>query len=135
MGLAERRIIKDFQDNQYGGFVRAIQEAGGNQIEVDVRWDEIAKDGQSQLFLDAWPKLYFTPVIEALRSIGRDDLGKEALQAGFKRVEIHNLGGHYSPESAIAFADGTLRIDHDLVNVDDVEARTRHIIQIVEAAL
>ena len=135
MGLAERRAIKDFQDKHLPALTKQIQDLAGFAIPLEITWEQLAVDGQSSLYEEAWPALYFTPVIEALKEIARDDMGKAALKAGLKKIEFRNSGGFYSPHSAIKFEGGTLLIDHDVSNIGDVGERTKYIIEIVEKAL
>ncbi len=135
MGLAERRASKDFQDKQFVELKKEIEKAAGFAVPLDISWDQLAKDGQSHLYADSWPELYFKPLIESFRQIARDDMGREALAAGLKKIEIRNAKGAYSPHSAISFENGTLTIDHDLSNVGDTADRTKYIVEIVEKGL
>jgi len=135
MGLAERRATKEFQDKQFPELSTEIQKLAGFPVPIEVTWDQLAVEGRSNLYKESWPELYFKPVIEALRQIGRDQMGKDAIKAGLKKVEIRNSKGAYSPTSAITFHDGQLTIDHDLSNVGDTKARADYIIEIVEKDL
>lgn len=135
MGLAERRSAKDFQDKQYPALAADIRKAAGTDIEVEVAWDQLATAEQAHLYAEAWPELYFKPVIEALRKITRDEMGKEALAGGLKKIEIRNSKGAFSPHSAISFSGGTLEIDHELSNVQDTAGRTEYIVEILEKNL
>ena len=135
MGLAERRATKEFQDKQFPELSTEIQKLAGFPVPIEVTWDQLAVEGRSNLYKESWPELYFKPVIEALRQIGRDQMGKDAIKAGLKKVEFRNSKGAYSPTSAITFHDGQLTIDHDLSNVGDTKARADYIIEIVEKDL
>jgi hypothetical protein len=135
MGLAERRATKDFQDKQFAMLQSDIQKLAGNPIPIEVDWDQLAVDEMSHNYAEAWPELYFKPIIEALRLITRDEMGKDAIKSGLKKVEIRNSKGAYYPETAITFESGTLAIDHSLSNVGDTKARTDYIVQIVEKGL
>jgi hypothetical protein len=135
MGLAERRAAKEFQDKHFPNLQAEIHKIAGFPIPIEVNWDQLAEEGQAHLYKDSWPDLYFKPVIEAFRQIGRDDMGKEALKGGVKKVEIRNSKGASSSHNAISFTEGTLQIDHRLANVGDTSDRTKYIIEIVEKAL
>ena len=75
--------------------------------------------------MDSWTKVYFTPTIEALKSIARDDMGRDALKTGLKRITFCNTAGRYSADSAVSFVSGELVIDHDPdCNVDYIQDRT-----------
>lgn len=135
MGLAERRATKEYQDKHFPELKKEIEKLAGFAVPIEVDWDQLAVEGQTELYKEAWTEIFFKPVIEALRQIGRDDMGKEALKSGFKKIEIRNASGYYSPGSAITFTNGVLMIDHELSNVGDTKDRTEHIVKIVEKGL
>jgi hypothetical protein len=86
-------------------------------------------------YKEAWTEIYFKPVIDALRQITRDDMGKEALKDGLKKIEFRNSSGNSSAHRAITFINGTIMIDHELTNVGDTTDRTKHLIELVEKGL
>ena len=135
MGLAERRAIKEFQDKQWKDLQSEIHKVAGFAVPIEVLWDQLAVEGQVEIYKEAWPEIYFKPVIEGLRQIGRDEMGKEAVKAGLKKIEFRNSQGAYSPHSAISFVSGTLVIDHELSNIGDTKDRTKYLIEIVEKGL
>lgn len=135
MGLAERRVVKEFQDKHLPKLMEELEKAAGFAVPIEVAWDQLAVEGDSRLYLEAWPEIYFKPIIEACRQISRDDIGKEALREGFKRVELRNSKDASSPGRAITFDNGTLTIDHSLSNVGDTAERAKYVVEIVEKAL
>jgi len=135
MGLAERRATKDFQDKHFPTLQTEIHKAAGFAVPIEVTWDQLAVEGQTENYREAWSEIFFKPVIEALRQIGRDDMGREAVKTGLKKIEFRNSKGAYSPHSAITFQNGILMIDHELSNVGDTNDRTKYIIEIVEKGL
>jgi hypothetical protein len=135
MGLAERRAAKEFQDKQFPDLRNEIHKVAGFPVPIEVNWDQIAVEGQVDYFKEAWTEIFFKPVIEALRQIGRDEMGKEVIKGGLKKIELRNSAGNYSPGSAITFQGGMIVIDHELSNVGDTKARTQHLIEIVEKGL
>lgn len=136
MGLAERRAVKDFQDKQYPELKRALDAAAGFGVEVEVNWDTLAQDEMSHLYAEAFPKVYFKPIIDAFQTICADQMGKDALKGALKKVVICNTSGYWSPEGAIKFEGGTLKIDHEpCSNIDYIEERTKHIVSLLEKSL
>ena len=135
MGLAERRAAKEFQDKSFLELKNEIHKVAGFPVPIEVNWEQLSEEGQSHLYKEAWTEIYFKPVIEAFRLIARDDLGKEALKAGVKKVEFRNSSGAYSPHSAITFTNGAIVIDHALSNVGDTKDRATYLVEIVEKAL
>jgi hypothetical protein len=135
MGLAERRAIKDFQDNHLPKLKAEIDKAAGFDVPLEVNWEQLAVEGSNSYFFEAWTEIFFTPVIEALRQIGRDDMGKDALKSGLKKIEFRNLAGNSSPGYAITFQNGTLAYDHSLANIGDTADRTKTTIELMEKSL
>jgi hypothetical protein len=135
MGLAERRASKEFQDKHFPELRNEIQKLAGFPVPIEVLWDQLAVEGQTEYYKEYWTEIFFKPVIDGLRQIGRDDMGKEALKAGLKKIELRNSAGAYSPGSAISFQNGHLVIDHELSNVGDTKDRTKYLIEIVEKGL
>lgn len=135
MGLAERRATKEFQDKQFVELRNEIHKVAGFPVEIDVLWDQLAVEGQTALYKEAWTEIFFKPIIEGLRQIGRDEMGKAALKGGLKKLELRNSCGAYSPHSAITFVGGTLVIDHELSNVGDTKDRIKYLVEIVEKGL
>ena len=125
MGIAERRATKEFQDKSLPGLQAQIRKFAGFEVPIEISWDQLAKEGASDRFMDSWTKVYFTPTIEALKSIARDDMGRDALKSGLKRITFCNTAGRYSADSAVSFVSGELTIDHDPdCNVDYIQDRT-----------
>jgi len=136
MGLAERRAAKEFEDTQFPALRDEIIKVTGFPVPIEINWTQLAVDGYGHMYKESWPEIYFKPVIEGLRQICRDQMGKDAVKAALKKVEFRNSTGSYSPHSAISFQNGMLVIDHEPVsNVGDTKDRTKYLIEIVEKAL
>jgi hypothetical protein len=135
MGLAERRATKEFCDKPFVELSNEIRKVAGFAVPIEVAWDQLAVEGQTSYYKEAWTEIFFKPIIEGLRQIGRDEMGKEAIKAGLKRIELRNSCGAYSPHRAISFVDGALVIDHELSNVGDTQDRIKYLVEIVEKGL
>ena len=136
MGLTERRALKSFQETQFPELKRAIEQAAGFAVPVEVSWDSLAKDDMSHLYAEAFPKVYFAPIIDALKSVCTDDMGRDALKKSLKKVVICNTAGHSSSNRAISFEAGVLTVDHDPVcNINYGNERLEAIVKILEKAL
>ena len=105
MGLAERRKIKELQDEVLPGRVREIEEICGQPIPYEVDWDSLANDAAGLNFLD---NLSCHRLNMALRTICMDDVGKEALREGLKLVRLKNVPD--ATAKHIAFTDGVLEM-------------------------
>ncbi len=136
MGLAERRAAKNFETSHFPKLRKEVEDAAGFAMPVDVDWDSLTTEGESHLYGECWPKVYFEPLAHAFRDICVDEMGKEALKKGLKRIRIQNKLNVYSGESCASFESGVLTIDHlPTSNVDDVNLRSRGIQKMLEAAL
>jgi hypothetical protein len=136
MGLVERRAVKEFETKRFPQFKKDIDEAAGFEVPVTVAWDTLALEGEAHLYDECWPQVYFVPLIAALKAITIDDMGKEALKAGLKKIEIQNRAGTYYGDRMASFDGGTLLLDHKPhTNVDDVKDRTKGIQTLLESKL
>jgi hypothetical protein len=135
MGLAERRVTQEFQTNELPGLQKQINEAAGFTFPVEVRWEQLTPDGESHLYAESWKGIYFEPLIAALKSIARDEMGRDALKA-VKGVVIQNTAGIANEDHWASFAEGTITLDHDpITNVYAAEQRAARLIQVLESNL
>lgn len=123
-GLAERRAIKQFQETKFAQVKKDLDTAVGGELTLVVDWDKVARPGEAELYNDNnyLMNTVFLPLIEALRQIGRDEMGKSSLKAGLKSVHVT-----YDEATAVAsalndglkFDGGTLTINFTpLANAD-----------------
>lgn len=136
MGLAEKRSSKEFADKEFPAWQKRLQDAAGFPVEVAVNWDQLSEDGMSHLFAEAWPKVYFAPIEQALKSITVDDMGKSALKTALKKINAVNVQGISDGGRCCTFSAGVLTIDHKpFTNIDDVSERAASIQSALEKAL
>ena len=136
MGLAERRVVLDFETNALPALKTRIEEAAGAAVPVEIQWDGLCPNGESHLFIECWSAIYFEPLIAALKTVGRDAMGKEALKAGLKKIVVQNTKGNYYADGLAALENGSLTLDHEpLTNAGDVDARTAALVNVLEAGL
>ncbi len=131
MGLAERRAIKNFQDNHFPKQKEAVQAAAGFPVDIDVDWDSLTVADSSHLYDEAFPKVYFEPLTAALKNITIDDLGRDALKAGLKKIKIKDEGSSWP-----SFEAGVLTLKFYAVsNLDYGDERRKAIQDILEKGL
>src|SRR5262249_2942553 len=136
MGLVERRATEEFKTRRLPALVEEITAAAGIAIPVEVAWDKLALPEQAHLYSECWEQVYFRPLIDARKGVAIDDLGREALRAGLKKVSITNGGEIYYGDRMATFADGVLTLDHQpTTNVSDVRDRTDGIRKVLENGL
>ena len=135
MGLAEKRIIKEFETTAYPALKKKIDEAAGFEVVMEVRWDTLAKDEKYQgSWIASWPKIYFVPIENAFKEICADAMGRDALKGALKKIIVQNAAESYSSYWA-TFDDGVLTLDYQFTNVDAVDDRTQKLRAAVEAKL
>lgn len=106
MGLNERRKIKELQDTTFPERTAELTEiSGGGSIVYDVDWDSFADDLEALNFLD---NISCHRTNMALRVICMDDMGKEAVREGLKRIKLKNVKTR--PEMKITFHGGVLEM-------------------------
>jgi hypothetical protein len=134
MGLAERRAAAEFQTAVFPGLKQQIDGAAGFEVPMEIDWQSLAQPNDAHLYNEYWTKIYFEPLIGAFRRVCADDVGKEALKGGLKKIEVTNTGEKYD-RRAFTFEDGVLKIDHKLTNVDHLDERTDKVVSLLEEGL
>jgi hypothetical protein len=105
MGLNERRKIKELQDTTFPGRVKEIEEICGKAIPYEVDWDSLADDAEALNFID---NISCHRLNMALRVICQDDMGKEAVRDGLKKIKLKNVKDKGSMK--MSFDDGVLEM-------------------------
>ncbi len=134
MGLAERRATLEFQTTTFPGLKKQIETAAGFEVPMEIDWPSLAQPNDAHLYNEYWTQIYFEPLVRAFQAVCADDLGKEALKNGLKKIEITNSGERYD-ERAFSFEGGVLKIDHKLTNVDHLDIRTNKVVSLLEQGL
>jgi hypothetical protein len=106
MGLAEQRKVKNAQDNVIPKVQQQIAEAAGVTMPFDIDWDSFTSDPASLDWLGTTSGLYV--IADGLAAVCSDDLGKEALAKGVKKVVVKNVADKASEK--VAFEGGTLTV-------------------------
>jgi hypothetical protein len=136
MTLAERRIVNEFETGQFPALKTRVEEAAGFPVPVEVRWDTLAVPGESRLYAECWPPVYFEPLIAGLAAVCRDDMGREAVKSAVKKIVIQNTKGCVYGDCWATFADGVLTLDHEsLTNSGAIEERKNGLVAVLESNL
>ena len=141
LGLAERRALAGYRETIFPGLLRDIQAAAGFELPVEVEWDTLAVPGRADRYNEPgfFTDIYFRPLINALRQIGRDDMGRQALRAGLRRVTVaydRATAPATNYRNGLRFEGGTLRINWTpFENANDVADRTEALVTTLERGL
>ena len=88
MGLNERRKVKELQDTTFPGRVKEIEEICGAPIPYEVDWESINDSADALNFID---NVSCHRLNMALRMICQDDMGKQAVREGLKKIKLKNV--------------------------------------------
>jgi hypothetical protein len=105
VGLNERRKIKELQDVTFPGRVKEIEEICGTAIPYDVDWSSLENDMGGLNFID---NLSCHRLNMALRVICQDDMGKQAVRDGLKKIKLRNVKD--KSQKKISFDQGILEM-------------------------
>ena len=135
MGLAERRSVERFKNDDYPAWKARIDAAAAYVVPVEVAWDELAVADYASSYAEFFPQVYFQPLVDALGLVAADEIGKSALREGLSKIVIRNTGEFYST-SGISFAGGVLTFDHKPhANLGDGEERAKGLQKVLESGL
>jgi len=135
MGLKEKRACQDFMTNVYPALKSQVETAAKAPVEIEVAWDGLQEEGMDHMYAEAWPKIYFEPLVKGLSAITADQMGAEALAGSLKKILIKNDNTHANPDG-ITFAGGVLTINHKpTTNISNVSDRAGKIQSVIENAL
>ncbi len=142
MNLRERRALKSFQEEVYPTWLEKITGAAKFSVEVELEWEKMSKNQAdedqdwSHMYAEAWPKVYFEPIVLAFNDITSDDMGQEALKATVKKVSITNSGQNFSGQAGYSIQGDTLAIDlQPFANQADVGLRHEALRDLLESSL
>jgi hypothetical protein len=120
MGLKERRAVKAFQEQILPQVTEQINTIAGFEVQMNIQWESMVEEKYAHLYQQTYLKIYFTPLIEALKTIAIDDFGKKLLKTGLKRVVVKNEGNIQNPAKGYALENGVLSINFDPVVTADL---------------
>ena len=139
-GLAERRAIASYQQGQYPALEKAIQDAAGFPVPVEVAWDQLAIAGDAKYYTEDgyFGRTIFEPLAAALREIGKDEMGRDALKLKLKRIRVRydekTSTSNYA--NSLAFTSGVLDVNwRPFANTADFQERVAAVAQLLEKNL
>ena len=105
MGLIEKRLIKQGQEEWVPEATKDLRELTGGQQVYEVEWDTFSTDADA---LNNVQNQGMRRINAAFRAISRDDLGKEASNEGVKTIRLRNVA---SPsEKSVQVKDGVVTV-------------------------
>ena len=124
LGLNERKAIESFKMEHYPRLKKAIDEAAGFKINLEVKWDTIVARGVADNYAEKWQKVFFDPLIMAIKAVNIDDIALEALKEKIQKIVIHSttnypMDVHHPP----SYDKGIFSINDRLANISYIKSR------------
>lgn len=140
IGLAERRAIAAYRQDRYPALEKAIQEAAGFPVLVEVAWDQLTLPGDAKNYADDgyFGKTIFEPLAAGLREVGKDPMGRDALKQKLKtiRVRYDEKTATSNYPNGLKFEGGVLNVNwRPFTNVADFKDRVEAIVLTMEKGL
>ncbi|MDR6241717.1 hypothetical protein [Aureibacter tunicatorum] len=105
----------------------------GYELEIDVDWDSLAKDGNVDQYELSIPDVYFAPVLKVFKDVCQDDMGKEALQEVVKKIEFKNENDIWSARDWVKLKGDVLILDHETTtNSGNIDDRAYYLNEVLE---
>lgn len=106
MGLEEKRLVKELQDENVPAFEAALKNLSGASIKLEIDWPSLAEDEKA---LRAFDFDGLQRVQTAIEAICRDEIGKKALKTGLKKYKVKNITD--PQKKKLSFEGGVLKIE------------------------
>lgn len=134
-GTDEARAVREFEAKAYPALREEILAVAGYDLPIEVDWPSLAARGWSHIYESAFPKVYFLPLIRALKAYAADARDGTGLRAVLRKIAIRN-SGRYFGSTGISYADGVLLVDlQPQANVDEGETeRAERILELLKSA-
>ncbi|HLJ46202.1 MAG TPA: hypothetical protein VKU01_09350 [Bryobacteraceae bacterium] len=97
--------MKELQEVTFPERVKEIEEICGVAIPYEVDWESISNDAEALNFIN---NISCHRLNMALRAICLDDMGKEAVREGLKKIKLKNV--KTPAEMSITFGEGVLEM-------------------------
>ncbi|MCJ2081815.1 hypothetical protein [Methylobacterium sp. J-090] len=141
IGLAERRAIAAYRQDRYPAQEKAIQEAAGFAVPVEVAWDQLTISGDAKYYSDPgyFEKTIFEPLAAGLKEVAKDTMGREALAQKLKTIRVR-FDEKTAPASnypnGLTFTGGVLDVNwRPFSNVADSKDRVEAVVKVLEKGL
>ncbi|MGU3362938.1 hypothetical protein ACLBWX_21665 [Methylobacterium sp. M6A4_1b] len=141
IGLAERRAIAAYRQDRYPAQEKAIQEAAGFAVPVEVAWDDLTIPGDAKYYADEgyFGKTIFEPIAAGLKEVAKDTMGREALAQKLKTIRVR-FDEKTAPASnypnGLTFSGGVLDVNwRPFANVADFKDRVEAVVKVLEKNL
>lgn len=111
MGLIEKKAVKEYQDTVLPGMINEAHALLGYALPIEYDWSTFPMDQGAGMYQpdSAFNRSFVGTFIEAVRTLGGDDLSKEAMKEGLKKVTFKWDGDTHDARKS-TFEGGQLTI-------------------------
>lgn len=107
MGLKEKRMIQQQKDEVLPSISNELKEISGAEIEWDVDWDSFSKSLEALYNIE---NQGLRRILDAFRDVCKDDIGKEAVQEGVKKIVVRNFDDASEVKNTFDAGTGVLTV-------------------------
>jgi hypothetical protein len=111
MGLEEKRLLKQVLEEQLPQTKAEIKEICGAEIPVEIEQDSFMNDQYAKAAFDYLKLFGMDVVVEALKLVCKDDMGKEAVKEGLKKIVFKQLPNEKQNDLRAYMKDGVVTIE------------------------
>lgn len=136
MGLAQKRIISEYQTSAFPEWKKKFDTVVGFEIPFEVKWDTMQDDAyhDRDRYFEWYGLVYFEPLMTVFQKLCSDNMGREAVKTGVKKIVIDGTEGTSAKKST--FENGVLTIKHQFnMNTNDEAERTKTWLRMIEDKL
>ena len=108
MKLQERHFVKEMKDKAIPKLEKRLKERLDMELEWDFDYNSFTGESRAQKFFESQGP---NRVLGAILLVGKDDIGREAIQEGIKKVILKNVKGLKKAEYLLE--DGTFTVTGD----------------------
>lgn len=87
MGLAEKRWVQDRKKNEETSFISDVKTIAQTEVAVEIDWEAFSNNLADAQYI-VHDSYGIPNLVKALKDITVDDLGKEAIKGGLKKIVI-----------------------------------------------
>lgn len=131
MGLAERRLAEQIKTEEFPTFLADLQAAMGFAPDLDIDWASFT--AYNQYPLTRMKSNVLESLVDAMKTVGKDDMGKEALAESVQKIAVKNVPTRSDVDMSLS--DKTLHLLVSLTEDEYSSCNASDIASFLEAKL
>ncbi|MBL3657926.1 hypothetical protein [Fulvivirga sediminis] len=88
MGLQEKKAIQAIKEQYFNDYQKELNEVVGKELPIDIQWGTFNNDLNAIKFI---PSVCLQRIVNAIKEICSDSVGKEAIQESVQTIVVHNI--------------------------------------------